>query len=67
MMSSYLPGYVLPSVGRAIDVVPPRKVGISGMESDDLDRRLLKGSRPIARDCESDLDSNPPMKKPFTF
>jgi len=28
MMSSYLPGYALPSVGRAIDVVPPRKVGI---------------------------------------
>ena len=39
MMSSYLPGYVLPSVGRAIDVVPPRKVGIYGMESDDLDRQ----------------------------
>ena len=39
MMSSYLPGYALPSVGRAIDVVPPRKVGIFGREPDDLDRR----------------------------
>ena len=43
MMSSYLPGYVLPSVGRAIDVVPPRKVGIYGMESDDLDRQMTQG------------------------
>lgn len=44
MMSSCLPGYVLPSVGRAIDVVPPRKVGISvGREPDDLDRQMTQG------------------------
>ena len=67
MMSSYLPGYALPSVGRAIDVVPPRKVGISRQGTGRFRPSMTQGISANRTDCESDLDSNPPMKKPFTF